>query len=141
MITDRENTFAERLLVAATGVVGDVVKIGNRQRNPELQAYLQVETDFNNLTSLQFRFVSSAAADLSSPNVIHDTGAVALATLNADTGYRTVAGFPAIPQAHNYVGWLATLVGTVPTLGAVTAGIAEVATDETAARPTYFTGR
>lgn len=141
MITDRENTFAERLLITATGVVGDVVKIGNRQRNPNLEAYLQVETDFNNLTSWQFRFVSSAAADLSSPNVIHDTGAVALATLNADGGYRAVAPMPGIPQTHNYVGWLATLVGTAPDAGAVTAGITEVATSETAARPTYFTGR
>lgn len=142
MITDRENTFAERLTVTATGVVGDVVKIGNRQRIPQLQAYLQVEVPINNATSIQWRFVSSAAADLSTPNVIYDTGAVALATLNATTGYRAVTPpTPAIPQAHNYVGWLATVVGTAPTLGGVTAGITEVAVAETDARPSYYTGR
>jgi len=141
MITDRENTFADNLLVNATGVVGDVIKVGNRQRNPDLVAFLQVETALNNLTSLAFRFVSSAAADLSSPNVMHDTGAVALATLNAAGGYRAVAPVGPIPAAHQYVGWLQTLVGTAPTAGGLTGAIAESATLETDARPAYFTGR
>lgn len=140
MFTDKENTFAERLTVTATGVVGDVVRVTNRHRNINLNAYLQVETAINNATSIQWRFVSSALPDLSSPNVIHDTGAVNLATLNAVSGYRAIAGVPTIPQSHLYLGWLATVVGTAPTLGGVTAGISEVVQREDDPRPAYFTG-
>lgn len=140
MITDRENTFADNLLVTATGVVGDVVKVGNRLRNPELQAYLQVETALNNLTSLQFKFVSSATSDLASPNVMYDSGAVALATLNAAAGYRAVAPMGPIPSTHLYVGWTQTLVGTAPAAGGLTAGVVEAAALETDSRATYYTG-
>ena len=141
MITDRENTFADNLLVTATGVVGDVIRVGNRQRNPDLVAVLQVETAFNNATSIQWRFVSSAVEGLTSPNVMFDSGAVALATLNAAGGYRAVAPMGPIPAGHLFVGWLATLVGTAPTLGGVTGSIVETGTLETDARPAYFTGR
>lgn len=140
MITDRENTFCERLLVTADGVVGDVIKINNRQRNPNVELYVQVETDIDNATSMNFSFVSSAAADLSSPTVIATSGAIALATLNAAAGYRFTASLGAIPQAANYIGLTVDVVGTAPTAGAITAGIAEVAVSDFAERPTYHNG-
>jgi len=140
MITDRENTFFDNLLPAASATpFGDVLKITNRQRNPDLVAYLQAEVAVNNATSLRFQFVSSAAADLSTPNVIYDTGVVALAAFNS--AQRFVAPVVAVPEAHQYLGWIYTLAGTAPTLGGITGGIAETATLESLPRPAYWTGR
>jgi hypothetical protein len=141
MITDRENMFCEKLLVTADGTVGDVIKVNNRQRKQNLDLFIQVETDINNATSIGWKFVSSASSDLSSPTTIADSGAIALATLNADSGYRYVAPLSAIPATHNYVGLVADVTGTAPDAGAVTAGIVETAVRDTDTRPTYYTGR
>lgn len=140
MITDRENTFADKLLVTADGVVGDVVKVTNRMRTQRGELYVQVETAFNNATSIGWKFVSSATADLASPQTIGDSGAIALATLNAAAGYRYIVGLPALRSTDNYIGLIADVTGTAPAAGAVTAGYAEVAILDTAERPTYHTG-
>lgn len=140
MITDRENTFCERLLVTVDGVVGDVIKVTNRMRSSRGELYVQVETDFDLATSIGWKFVSSAASDLSSPTTIADSGAIALATLNAAAGYRFTAGLPALPADAAYIGLVADVVGTEPTAGAVTAGIVETAVSDMATRPTYHTG-
>jgi len=140
MITDRENTFFDNLLPSASATpFGDVVKITNRQRNPDLVAYLQAETAVNNATSLRFQFVSSADAALGTPNIIFDTGVVTLANFNAAQRY--VASVVAVPEAHQYLGWIYILAGTAPTLGGITGGIVEVATLESLPRPAYWTGR
>lgn len=139
MITDKENTFFDNVLPAASATpFGDVVKVNNRQFVPGLFAYAQIETAINNATSLRLQFVSSAAAALTSPNVIYDTGVVALADFNAAKRY--VSSLPAIPAAHEYLGWVLTVAGTAPTLGGLTAGIVEAATLESLPRPAYHTG-
>jgi len=141
MITDRENMFCENLAVTASGTVGDVVKVTSRMRKQNLDLFIQNQSAINNATSFAWKFVSSAASDLSSPTTIADSGAIALATLNAAGGYRYVAPFSTIPLAHKYVGLVATLVGTAPTTGGITAGIVETAVLDTSERPTYYTGR
>jgi len=140
MITDKENTFADRVLVAATGVVGDVVKVSHTHRNINLNLYAQVETDFDNLTSLAFTFWAGPNADGTSSRTIASSGAIALATLNADSGYRFTAGLGDLATTEVYVGLSATLVGTAPSVGAITAGITEVGRSDLGARPSGFTG-
>ena len=140
MITDKENTFLDRVVITASGTVGDQVRINNRQRNPNLELYIQQEGTLNNATSIRLQIVSSAAADLSSPTTLLDTGVVALATWNATAGSRTTGRYPSIAPTHVYIGVIATLVGTAPTTGAFTAGIVETAIAETAARPAFYTG-
>lgn len=139
MITDRENTFFDNLLPGASATpFGHVVKINNRQMVPSLRPYVNVETPVNNATSLRLQLVSSAAADLSSPTTMWDTGVVALADFNA--ARRLVGSLPAVPAAHQYIGFILTVAGTAPTVGGLTAGLAEATTIEDAPRPTYHTG-
>jgi hypothetical protein len=140
MQTDRENTFANSILVAATGVVGDVVKVNNSHKNINLNLYAQVQTAFNNLTSLAFEFWYGPNADGSGSTTIASSGAIPLATLNAAAGYRFTAALPDMPATTTYVGLRATPVGTPPTLGAIASGIAEVVTPDQGARPLGFTG-
>lgn len=140
MLTDKENTFTEAGMPVATGVVGDVVKVTNTHRNINLNLYVQVQTAFNNLTSLAFEFWYGPNADGSSSTTIASSGAIALATLNAAAGYRFTAGLPDLPTGTIYIGLKATLVGTAPAAGAIAAGIAEVVTLDTATRPSGYTG-
>lgn len=140
MQTDRENTFANSILVAATGVVGDVVRVNNSHHNINLSCYVQVESVFNNLTSIAWEFWYGPNADGTGATVISNSGAIALATLNSTNGYRFTADLPDMPNTVTYVGLKATVVGTTPTLGRVTAGIAEVTRSDIAARPSGFTG-
>lgn len=140
MQTDRENTFANNILVAATGVVGDVVKLNQTHKNINLNLYVQVQTDFNNLTSIVWEFWYGPNADGTSSTAIATTAAIPLATLNADTGYRFTAGLPDMPTGTIYVGLRATVAGVAPTVGAVAAGIAEVVTADNGVRPAGFTG-
>lgn len=140
MITDKENTFADRLRPVATGVVGDVVKVNHSHRNINLNCYVQVETDFDALTSYAFEFWAGPNADGSSARTIASSGAIALATLNADAGYRFTAGLGDLSTTEAYVGLKATLVGTAPAVGAITAGITEVGRSDLATRPSGFTG-
>lgn len=140
MQTDRENTFANSILVAATGVVGDVVRVNNSHHNINLSLYVQVESAFNNLTSIAWEFWYGPNADGTGSTIIGNSGAIALATLNAASGYRYRLGLPDMPATTTYVGLRATVVGTTPTLGRVTAGIAEVTTPDQGARPAGFTG-
>ncbi len=144
MYTDKENTMLDAVLVTASGVAGDVIRINNRQRIPMLGAYLQLQSALNNLTSLRLQLVSSALPDLSSPTVLLDTQVLTLAQWNA----LVTAGnarfklnlVPEVAQTDNYLGIVATLVGTAPTTGLLTAGLSEIVTAENAARPAYFTG-
>jgi hypothetical protein len=139
MITDKENTFFDNILPALDGVLGDVVKITNRQFVPGLFAYVQVETPVTDATSVRLQFVSSATSDLGTPTVHFDTGVVALATFNAAKRY--VTALPVFPATHNFCGWINTIGGTDPTAGGLTGGIVESATLESNARPSYHTGR
>lgn len=141
MITDRENLFSQKQVVTATSVGTDVIKVSAKMRADPHQFFVQVESAINNITSRKFQFVASAAADLSSPRVIADSGAIALATLNAAAGYRFAAAVGNLAPAENYLGIQYTDVGTAASTGAMTAGIVEVVESVPAERPAYFTGR
>lgn len=140
MITDRENMFSDNQAVTVDGNATDVVKVTNRARNTRMRLYWQVRTNFNNLTSLKGTFVASAAANLSSPRTLLDSGAIALATLNAAAGYRFEGEMPDLLKTELYVGLIWDVVGTAPTLGNVDAGMAEAIETSVANQPTYFTG-
>lgn len=141
MYTDKENTMLDAVPVTASGVAGDVIRINNRQRIPQLGAYIQQQGTVNNATSIQLQLVSSALPDLSTPTVLLDTGTVTTAAWNATAGVRfKLNSIPEVNATHNYLGIVATLVGTAPTTGAFAAGLSEVVTADNAARPAYFTG-
>jgi len=141
MITDRENLFSEKQVVIATGLGTDVVKVSAKMRADPHIMFVQVESAINNITSRKFEFLASAAADLSSPRVIADSGAIALATLNAAAGYRFSAAIGSLAVTENYLGIRYTDVGTAASTGAMTAGIVELLTSNPAERPAYYTGR
>ena len=141
MITDRENTFFDNLLPAATATpFGDVVKITNRAYVPGLFVYVQAETAVNLATSLRLELISATDAVLTTGVTVHyDTGVVLLAAFNAAQRYATA--LPVVPQAAQYIGWRLTVAGTAPTVGGLTGGIVESATLESLPRPAYWTGR
>lgn len=140
MITDRENTFFDNLLPAATATpFGDVVKITNRAYVPGLFVYVQAETPIVGATSLRLELVSATDAALTTGVTVHyDTGVVTQANFNAAQRY--VTALPVVPQAAQYIGWRLTAVGAA-SAGGLTGGIVESATLESLPRPLYWTGR
>lgn len=141
MITDRENTFSDKQAITATGLGTDVILVTSKMRAEPHKLIAQVETAFNNLTSLAVSFEASANSDMSSSRVIAASGAVALATLNGANGYRFEAMIGSLAVAEKYLGVRYTVVGTAPTLGKVYAGIVELTESLPAERPPYYTGR
>jgi len=138
MLTDRENTFASRLPVTADGYVGDVILVSYLNKQANLEMYVQVEADFDALTSADFQFRSSAASTMSSPATLASSGPVVLATLNNDNGYRYTASLSNLPKGHNYVALYVdvTVVGTITT-GLITGGIVEIIATNSSDYPTH----
>ncbi|WP_448953068.1 Bbp16 family capsid cement protein [Labrys neptuniae] len=80
----------------------------------DLELIIQVNTALTGGTSVQFAYVTSANADLSSPNVIVQTPAIAAASLTAGTEWLRVQ-IPALSlasQMQRYIGVQYTIVGT-----------------------------
>lgn len=73
----------------------------------------------NNLTSIQMQLITSASSSLSSPVVMIDTNAVALA--NYVKGYRQIYALPRSTAWLEWLGLQAITVGTTPTTGAYVA--------------------
>lgn len=141
MFNDRENTFDLSAAITATRNSTDVLLVPTRMRNTRMRWYWQVPVAFNNLTSLRGVLTASSAADLATaPRTLLDSGAVALATLNAAAGYRFDAVMPDLLNAEKYIGVVWTVVGTAPTLGSVTSGLAEAVETAVAQQQPYFTG-
>lgn len=98
----------------------------------ELEVVITVDTVFASGTSVNFQFVTSAAAALSSPTVLIETGAVVTAQLTAGRAPIVIrvprALLIAAPVGQRYIGLQYTIVGTFTT-GAVTANIVLDAAD------------
>lgn len=92
-------------------------------RGEPVEVIVQITADVTSAGSatVQFKLVSSAAADLSTPTVHYDSGAIAKATLVA--GY--YVPIRVIPQgvALRYLGLIYTVATATTTAGTVTAGI------------------
>jgi hypothetical protein len=75
----------------------------------------------NNLTSIDMQLITSASSSLSSPTVIYDFTAVALASFVL--GYRQIAALPRTTAWLEWLGLQAITVGTTSTTGAYVAWI------------------
>lgn len=122
---DRETQFSDNQTVASGTVVGtDVYDTGlpagaNLNQNRELQILAMVETAFAGGTSINAQFVESDNADLSSPDVLAESGAVAVANLTANAQLLATA----VPRtSKRYVGVRYVVVGTM-SAGGMSAGI------------------
>jgi hypothetical protein len=98
----------------------------------ELEVCITVDTVFASGTSVNFQFVTSANANLSTPSVLIETGAIVTAQLTAGR-MPIVMRVPralviAAPVGQRYIGLQYTIVGTYTT-GAVTANIVFDAAD------------
>ena len=134
MLTDRENTFASRLPVAASGYVGDVILVNYLNKAANLEMYVQMEGD-TNATSMEFQFHSSAASTMSSPYTLAASGAKTNAQVNDDNGYRFTASLANLPKGHNYVALYVSNIGG--TTGLITGGIVEVIATNPGDYPTH----
>ena len=122
---DREMQFSDNQLPANGTVVGaDVYDTGlpagaNLNQNRELQILAEVETAFAGGTSINAQFVESDNDDLSSPDVLLESGVTALADLTAQA--RLLDG-PVPRTSKRYVGIRYVVVGAM-SAGGISAGI------------------
>lgn len=130
---DREMQFSDNQTAASGTVVGtDVYDTGlpagaNLNQNRELQILAEVETAFAGGTSINAQFVESDNADLSSPDVLLESGDVALADLSAQA--RLLQG-PVPRTSKRYVGIQYVVTGTM-SAGGISAGIVrDIQTEE-----------
>ena len=140
MITDRQLTFSNNQAVTTgTQLSTDVYDTGaagiNINTNRELQVYVAVTTAFAGGTSLNVNLIQSAAANMSSPDVLASSGVIAEANLTRGAVLLRLA----VPRtSKRYLALQFVTVGT-HSAGTIWGGIV-LDTDDTSI-PTYETGR
>lgn len=113
LTTTAYSTYSYDLSVARDLGIGD----------NDIGIFIRVIAALTGGTSVQFQFITSANADLSSETVIVSTPAIAAASLTAGTEWLRI-DVPAISLAasvQRYIGFKYTIVGTFGA-GTVTAG-------------------
>ena len=93
-------------------------QIGNGER---VIVWIQCNEDFAGGTSINFELIESASADLSTPTVLVETGAIALAALLAGARFPLIV--PVSRLALRYLGINYDKTGTFTGTDTVTAGI------------------
>lgn len=143
MITDRELMCSIDQAITGDANSTDVIDTSIARdlgRGHPMRVRAQVTTTFTSggAGTLNIQFVESAAAALTSPNVLLQTGALALATLVA--GY--IALDAVLPRTSlQYLGFIYDNGTAVFTAGKVTAGLVEATETPMADRPSnYNTG-
>lgn len=128
MILDKQTLFSDGQAVTATAVSTNTYDLGVARDlgigDTDLELFIKVTAAFVGGTSIQFAYITSANADLSSANVIVQTPAIVTADLVA--GYEPLRiQIPALSKAaqlQRYIGVSYTVVGTF-TGGTLTAGV------------------
>lgn len=128
-IMDRQALLSNAQAVTVTAVSTNTYDLLQaRDLGPgeqDIQLCIRVVTTFTGATSMQFSYITSANADLSSPNTIVSTPAIAEASLLAGTEWLRIE-IPTLSLSthmQRYIGVNYTVVGTHGA-GAVTAWLA-----------------
>ena len=135
MVVDAFLQFSAAQALTVTAVSTNTVPLGvARDIGPgeELEICITVDTTFAGGTSVNFQYVTSAAAALTAPTVLIETGAMLTAELTAGR-FPIVFRVPrallkAAPVGQAFIGLQYTIVG-VFTAGAVTANMVLDAAD------------
>ena len=127
MILDQQLLLSDKQAITASAVSTHTIDL-TQARDPgpgdSLELVIRVNTALTGGTSVQFAYVTSASADLSSPNVIAQTPAIPAASLTAGSEWLRVQ-VPALSldaQRQRYLGVQYTVAGTFAA-GTVTAGL------------------
>ena len=126
MILDLQSMFSDDQAITATAISENVIDLGAAGRDISkgvpIPLSMQVTEAFNTLTSLTITVETSAAAGLTSSNVLF-TQVVALADLDAIGDKPLIEWMPpANANMLQYLGVRYTVTGTDPTTGKITAG-------------------
>ena len=128
MIVDKETLLSDKQAITTTAVSTNTIDLGTaRDLGPgdnDLELYIGVNTALTGGTSVQFRYITSANADLSSAQTIVSTPAIVAADLIAGSEWLRIQ-LPAISkstQVLRYIGVAYTVVGTFGA-GTVSAGV------------------
>ena len=148
MITDRLNLVSQAQAVTATAFSTDTIDLSQaRDIGPgeELRFFINVDTAATAAGSatVNFQLVTSANANLSSPNILQQTDAIPVAQLTA--ARRAIelsvsrANVLALPTGQRYLGLQYTVATGPLTAGAFTAGIVIDMQDQGKNYPAGFT--
>lgn len=128
MILDQQLLLSDKQALTTTAFSTNTIDLTNARDlgigDNDLELVIMVNTAMTGGTSCQFAYVTSANADLSTPNVIVQTPAIVAASLTAGSEWLRVQ-IPALSltaQMQRYIGVQYTIVGAFGA-GTVTAGI------------------
>jgi len=128
MILDQQLLLSDKQALTTTAFSTNTIDLTNARDlgigDNDLELVIMVNTAMTGGTSCQFAYVTSANADLSTPNVIVQTPAIVAASLTAGSEWLRVQ-IPALSltaQMQRYIGVQYTIVGTFGA-GTVTAGL------------------
>lgn len=129
MIIDRQSLLSNaQALTTGTVVSTNTYDLINaRDLGPgdqDIQLFIRVVTALTGGTSIVFSYITSANADLSSPNIIVSTPAIVAASLTAGSEWLRIE-LPVLSltsQMQRYIGVQYAITGTF-SAGAVTAGL------------------
>lgn len=125
-ILDSKNLFADEVAITATATLPDDLYVGfNAGDSQYMNLSVNIDEDFNNVTSLSFT-VQDSATDGTGFATLMTSRAFPLAELKAGS----VLHIGSIPRKNKpYLRVIATVTGTAPTAGKITCGV--IATNQT----------
>ena len=123
MILDEQNLFSQAQAITASAASTNVLNMGTREIafGTPVELFIQVNEDFDKLTSLNIKVQTSSTEAFSSVVDLQDVTVLAAKLVK---GY--VASLKFLPKGNlGYIRLYYTVTGTNPTSGKITAGIVD----------------